>query len=111
MMMVSLMLIDRVLVMSMMMMMMALTFLCNQALGPTMRPVGPCWLPWPEPLPLVQNCHLAIVIIVIMAIIIIVIMAIIVMLTVVGGAGHVLGEGGEAAHWTSDWRKVALKVK
>ena len=50
-----------------------------------------------------QNCHLAIVIIVIMAII--------VMLTVVGGAGHVLGEGGEAAHWTSDWRKVALKVK
>ena len=80
-----------------------LTFLCSQAFGPTMRPVGPCWLPWPEPLPLVQNCHLAIVIIVIMAII--------VMLTVVGGAGHVLGEGGEAAHWTSDWRKVALKVK
>ena len=78
-----------------------LTFLCSQAFGPTMRPVGPCWLPWPEPLPLVQNCHLAIVIIVIMAII--------VMLTVVGGAGHVLGEGGEAAHWTSDWRKVATR--
>lgn len=34
-----------------MFMMLRVTFLCSQALGPTMRPVGPCWLPWPEPLP------------------------------------------------------------
>ena len=26
------------------------TFLWSQALGPTMRPEGPCWDPWPDPL-------------------------------------------------------------
>ena len=69
---------------------MRITFLCNQAFGPTMRPVGPCWLPWPEPLPVSAIINIIIIIIIIVIItiitiiIIILITIIIMILTVVG---------------------------
>ena len=91
-------------------MMMRGTFLCNQALGPTMRPVGPCWLPWPEPLPeraivKIGTTATIINIIVIIIIINIIIIIIITIIIIIISSSFSLWLAEQAMCWGKEGRR------